>query len=77
MAASLGDYYNTLEFTQSELRESREELAAIRSDPAKAERIKILEHEISLLEQGVDRYQKQIKILQHSNPLTPCSPSIS
>ncbi len=64
MAASLGDYYNILEFTQSELRESREKLAAIRSDPSQADRIKVLEHEISLLEEGVDRYQKHIKILQ-------------
>lgn len=77
MAASLGDYYNILEFTQGELKESREELAEIRNNPAAAERIKILEEEIPILEQGVDRFQKQIKILQQINPSTPCSLSTS
>lgn len=76
MAASLGDYYNILEFTQGELKESRQQLAKIRNEPDRDKEKFTLEHEIALLEQGVDRFQKQIKVLQQTNPHPPCSPSI-
>lgn len=68
MADTLGDHYNMLAFAQGELRASIEALAVARQEAWDHVQIMRLEHEIDLLEQAVDRHQKQIKILHNQNP---------
>ncbi|EMS34583.1 hypothetical protein C943_03270 [Mariniradius saccharolyticus AK6] len=61
------EYLATIQFIQDEMMASRKELAEEKGkDPElqDAKKIQTLEHEIELLEIGVDRYQSKVNLLK-------------